>query len=63
MLANEAIRESQSDIKAIGQIVLECLEPSTFLQKGYSLLNTWPPKVSHFVKSTKSDSAQELLKV
>lgn len=63
MLANKDTKESQSDVKAIGQIVLECLEPSTFLQNGCSLLNTWPHHVSHFVESTKSNSAQKLLKV
>ena len=63
MLANRDIRESQEDVKAVGQIILECLEPSTFLRKGSSLSNAWPTHVSDFVESTKSDSAQKLLKV
>jgi hypothetical protein len=56
--------ESQSDIKAVGQIVLECLEPATFLRKGKSLLsNHWPPDLIDFVESTKFKSASALVKV
>lgn len=63
MLDNRDRTDSQGDVKAVGQIVLECLEPSTFLRKGISLVNTWPSQASDFVESTKSDSAKRVLKV
>lgn len=62
MLNNKDTRKAQDDIKAVGQIVLECLEPSTFLRGG-SLSKAWNSQVSNFMESTKSDSAQKLLKV
>lgn len=62
MLNNKDTREAQDDIKAVGQIILECLEPSTFLRGG-SLSNSWNSQVSSFMELTKSDSVQKLLKV
>ena len=64
MLFKRDSSDSQSDIEAVGQIILECLEPATFLRKGKSLLsNHWPPDLIDLVESTKSKSASALVKV
>lgn len=63
MLENRDTRDSQEDVQALGQIIVECLEPSTFLKEGKSLLKDWHSHVSNFVESTKSDSAKKLMKV
>lgn len=62
MLQNRDNKDCQNDLKAVGQIIVECLEPLAFLQ-GLSLSGTWSSQVSEFVKSTNVDSAQKLLKV
>ncbi|KAJ6115239.1 hypothetical protein N7486_001017 [Penicillium sp. IBT 16267x] len=61
MLENRDNKDSQSDLQALGEIIVECLEPRAFL-RGESLSDTWPPNVSEFVKLTKVQSAQKLLK-
>lgn len=64
MLENKGISESQRDIEAVGGIIIECLEPSTFLRKGGSLIsNDWGSDILNFVESTKSQSATKILKV
>ena len=63
MLENRDTRDSQEDVQALGQIILECLEPSTFLKEGKSLLKDWQSHISNFVESTKLDSAKKLMKV
>jgi hypothetical protein len=62
MLENRDTRDSQEDIKAIGDVVLECLDPKAFLQRG-SLSDKWTSDIFSFVESTKVDSAAKLLKV
>ncbi|KAJ5928352.1 kinase-like protein [Penicillium verhagenii] len=61
MLDNKDDSYSQDDVRAIGQIIVECLEPRAFLQGG-SLSETWPQDISEFVEFTKIQSAQRLLK-
>lgn len=63
MLANKNIRDWQDDVKAVGQMVIESLEPANFLRNVTSLSETWSSNVSGFIESTKLDSAQSLLKV
>jgi hypothetical protein len=64
MLSNRDLKDSQRDVEAVGHMVLECLEPSTFLRKGNSLVaKTWPSDVLDFVEATKTKSATEILQV
>lgn len=63
MLKNKEITERNPDVDALGMILIECLEPSTFLRKGASLTSDWGSGVPEFVELTKSQSAAMLLKV
>lgn len=64
MLQKRGSREAQEDLKDMGKIVLECLEPDTFLHKGSFLKSqSWESVVVDFVESTKCKSAQFLLQV
>lgn len=63
MLANQDVRDWQDDVKAVGQMIIESLEPANFLRNGTSLSETWSSNVSGFIEATKLDSAQSLLKV
>jgi hypothetical protein len=49
------------DVQALGQIILECLEPSTFLKEGKSLLKDWHSHVSNFVESTKLEANEGMV--
>ena len=61
MLENRDTRDSQEDVQALGQIILECLEPSTFLKEGKSLLKDWHSHVSNFVESTKLEANEGMV--
>ncbi|KAJ6008539.1 hypothetical protein N7540_012515 [Penicillium herquei] len=61
MLGSRDASDSQNDIAAIGNMIVECLDPKAFLQGG-SLSEQWPSNVSSFAKSTKVKSAKELSK-
>jgi hypothetical protein len=63
MLANKDVRDAQDDIKAVGQMIIESLEPANFLRNVTSLSEAWSSHVSDFIEATKVDSAQTLLKV
>lgn len=63
MIENKDATKDERDVEAVGIIIIECLEPSTFLRKGVSLVSSWGSDVSNFVESTKSQSATEMLKV
>ncbi|KAK6810694.1 hypothetical protein RU639_013498 [Aspergillus parasiticus] len=63
MLQEFSSKTAQNDIRSIGRIIIECLEPSTFLENGDSLISdTWDPVLIRFLESTKSGSIQELLR-
>lgn len=62
MLQEFSLKTAQNDIRSIGRIIIECLEPSTFLENGDSLISdSWDPVLIRFLESTKSGSIQELL--
>ena len=64
MLQKSGFRDVQEDLKYVGKIILECLEPATFLKKESSLKSkSWESDVVGFVESTKCKSAQFLLQV
>lgn len=63
MLENTSINESQKDLEAIGNIIIECLEPITFLRDGRSLLSDWGSDVSDFVECTKTKPVEVIIKV
>jgi hypothetical protein len=64
MLRQLDCKKSQEDARSLGQMVIECLEPTTFLRKGESLtLDSWDPMLSIFVNHTKSKSVHELIEV
>ncbi|KAE8399774.1 kinase-like protein [Aspergillus pseudonomiae] len=63
MLQALSSKTAQADIRSVGRIIIECLEPSTFLENGDSLISdSWDPVLVKFLESTKSDSIQELLR-
>ena len=55
--------QSQTDIVGLGRIMIECLEPGTFIKQGEALENDWDAVLMDFQKSTNSMSASELLEV
>ena len=56
--------KQQDDIKSLGQIILECLEPSAILQEKPSLTEAnWDPALVNFYKGTKTKPAHQLLEV
>ncbi|RJE18996.1 STYKc [Aspergillus sclerotialis] len=62
MLQNIGQDRAQNDIRSVGRMVIECLEPSTFYRKGESLtLGPWDPTLSKFVEHTKSWSIYDIL--
>jgi tRNA1(Val) A37 N6-methylase TrmN6 len=64
MLQKSGSREVQEDLKDMGKIILECLEPATFLKQESSLKSkSWESDIVEFVESTKRKSAQFLLQV
>lgn len=63
MIQNRHVREAQVDIQCVGRMIIECLEPSTFLRMGDSLTSDWVSDVAEFVECTKTQSATQLLKV
>ena len=64
MLQDFSLKTAQNDIHSVGRIIIECLEPSTFLENGDSLISDgWDPVLIRFLESTKSCSIQELLRV
>lgn len=62
MLGKRDAKDSQNDIQAIGNMILECIDPKAFLQGG-CLSDKWPSNVSTFVDATKVDCAKKLSKV
>lgn len=57
-------KEAQNDVRSLGQIIIECLEPSTSLGKGDTLvMNNWDSALVKFQISTKTKAAQDLLQV
>ncbi|KAE8156467.1 kinase-like protein [Aspergillus tamarii] len=63
MLQDFSLKTAQNDIHSVGRIIIECLEPSTFLENGDSLISDgWDPVLIRFLESTKSCSIQELLR-
>lgn len=57
-------KEAQNDVWSLGQIMIECLEPSTSLEKGDALvMSDWDPALVKLQISTKTKAAQDLLQV
>lgn len=64
MLQKSGSSDVQEDLKDVGKIILECLEPATFLKQESSLKSkSWEADIVDFVESTKCKSAQFLLQV
>ncbi|PYI33117.1 kinase-like protein [Aspergillus indologenus CBS 114.80] len=63
ILHSQDLELHQDDIRSIGTMIIECLEPQTSLQKEDCLRSkTWDPKLINFIEATKQRSAQYLLK-
>ena len=57
-------KEAQNDVQSLGQIIIECLKPSTSLGKGDTLvMNNWDSTLVKFQISTKTKAAWDLLQV
>ena len=57
-------KEAQNDVQSLGQIIIECLKPSTSLGKGDTLvMNNWDSALVKFQISTKTKAAWDLLQV
>lgn len=64
MLKGIDCKEAQNDVQSLGQIMIECLESSTFLGKEITLVTSnWDPALVKFQLSTKTKTAQVLLQV
>lgn len=64
MLQKIGQEKAQEDIRSVGRMVVECLEPSTFLKKGESLsLGPWDTALTKFVEHTKSKPIEVITKV
>ncbi|KAF3394007.1 hypothetical protein F1880_005511 [Penicillium rolfsii] len=62
MLQKSGSSVLQEDLKSMGKIIIECLEPATFLKQESSLKSkSWESDIVDFIESTKSKSAQFLL--
>ncbi|KAF7594870.1 hypothetical protein BBP40_007904 [Aspergillus hancockii] len=61
MLRNSDMKRCQDDIRSVGRLVIECLEPITFMRKSDSLQGSWDPALVKFLESTETKQANELL--
>ncbi|KAH8424210.1 uncharacterized protein LDX57_001967 [Aspergillus melleus] len=64
MLQRISQDNAQEDIRSVGRMVIQCLEPVTSLKKGESLrLGPWDPALTKFVEHTKSNPIEVITKV
>lgn len=63
MLQRISQDKAQEDIRSVGRMVIQCLEPGTSLKKGESLrLGSWDPALTKFVEHTKSKPIEVITK-